>query len=308
VHASCSFGERSRCSARIESLSASSSPAARQPMSGCSTLTRTTPPPGPSPPADRPAAAVESQPAVHGLRRPLRDRRDPAGARRPVRRRCHARRRPPVRAGCAVRLHCRRGRVPGRELRHALLVRLGPRPPAPRRTADGRLARRLHRRGTGLRGGARPAGAAAARGEAHGGRGQGGASVGRHAKDAAVYAARAGATATGTAVTAAAAPAAGAVAGPLVGGIAGAVAGTFVEKLLTPPTKTVADAPNAQPADDGDSLRPLAHLSPSRHSMRSPASWRTRWGFLGTYRRPAFAFSAARAAPRRPTTPPARSW
>jgi hypothetical protein len=57
-------------------------------------------------------------------------------------------------------------------------------------------------------------------------------------------------------VTAAAAPAAGAVAGPLVGGIAGAVAGTFVEKLLTPPTKTVADAPNAQPADDGDSLRP----------------------------------------------------
>jgi hypothetical protein len=77
--------------------------------------------------------------------------------------------------------------------------------------------------------------------------------VGRHTKDAAVDAVRAGAAATGTAVTAVAAAAAGAMAGPLVGGVAGAVAGTFVEKLLTPPIKTAADAPTA---GDSRSRRP----------------------------------------------------
>ena len=44
-------------------------------------------------------------------------------------------------------------------------------------------------------------------------------------------------------MTGVAAAAVGAMAGPLVGGIAGAVAGTFVEKLLTPPTRTATDAP-----------------------------------------------------------------
>jgi hypothetical protein len=76
--------------------------------------------------------------------------------------------------------------------------------------------------------------------------------VGRHTKDAALDAVRSGAAATGTAVTGLAAAAAGTIAGPLVGGIAGAVAGSFVEKLLTPPTQSATDAPNAD-----DDRRPL---------------------------------------------------